>query len=291
MNISSINKVNTNDYQQLHNKSNEAVMRILVRGNKPKLDCYIKEKNLQINCYNAQGLSVEASDEKMVKGSHISSSILDLINFESNGFREHYDICSIGGVKFTKEQIPKLEEERCYDIKAKNNEIVFETGNYYKFKDKKGKTHFLACAYDNLSNPYSEILRGNVDEESNNMDLFWSLLAHDGTYIGLYFEDTEKQILNDAGINEGFFSVQVGKYKQEYYYSNGIAGSAVSKSRYDSKYNMLMNEPDIYDKFEPGSIFKIGGEEYILSADKKLDIPYGADIFDFIYPKLYNKTD
>lgn len=33
--------------------------------------------------------------------------------------------------------------------------------------------------------------------------------------------------MNDAGITEGFFSVQVGDSRQEYFYSNGNAGTAV----------------------------------------------------------------
>ena len=33
-----------------------------------------------------------------------------------------------------------------------------------------------------------------------------------------------------------------------------------------------------------GSIFKIGGKEYALNEQRKLDIPYGEDIFDIEFP-------
>ena len=106
--------------------------------------------------------------------------------------------------------------------------------------------------------------------------------------MGLYYDEyTQRQYLNDAGIKEGFFSVQIGNKKQEYYYSNGLAGVAVPKWRYDSKYDMLTKcGSALFNKYEPGSVFKMGGKEYTLSADRTFDIPYGTDLFELmITPK------
>lgn len=92
--------------------------------------------------------------------------------------------------------------------------------------------------------------------------------------------------MNEAGIAEGFFPVQVGDNRQEYYYSNGNAGTAVLKERYDNTYQMFMTQTEIlFRDYEPGSVFLVGGKEYILSEDKKLDLPYGADIYDVKWPQ------
>ena len=32
--------------------------------------------------------------------------------------------------------------------------------------------------------------------------------------------------------------------------------------------------------YEPGDVFRVGGKKYVLSEDKKLDLAYGADIYD-----------
>ena len=70
-----------------------------------------------------------------------------------------------------------------------------------------------------------------------------------------------------------------------YFYSNGNAGTAVLKSRYDNTYQMYMTQNEIiFRDYEPGSVFRVGGEEYVLSEDRKLDIPYGADIYDVKWP-------
>ncbi len=51
-----------------------------------------------------------------------------------------------------------------------------------------------------------------------------------------------------------------------------------------------MNQWSTLKNYETGSVFKIDGKEYVLSADKKLDIPYGADIFDMEYPPLEQRV-
>ncbi|MBD5545324.1 MAG: hypothetical protein HDR01_14085, partial [Lachnospiraceae bacterium] len=143
----------------------------------------------------------------------------------------------------------------------------------------------LTCGKYHLTNPYSDNCRGIVDETGYRVGKFWSMLSQDGTYMGLYYShEEERQLLNDAGITEGFFTIQLGSRKQEYYYSNGVAGVSIAKWHYDDTYDMYMRGGGMLSAYEAGSVFKIGGKEYVLSEDKKLDIPYGADIYDIEYP-------
>lgn len=142
-----------------------------------------------------------------------------------------------------------------------------------------------------MTQPYSDINRGIVDDESFQIGHFWNLLSKNGTFIGLHCsEETERRRLNEAGITEGFFSVQVGDNKQEYFYSNGHAGAAVLKERYDDTYQMFMTQNEIvFRDYEPGVVFQVGGKEYVLSEDKKLNLPYGADVYDMKWPPRKKK--
>ncbi len=224
-----------------------------------------------------------ASAPKMAR--KVSDAVLDMINFE-------YMACEtdtgfiFGGVEYYNEDIPSISLDKCLKAEAENNAIVFHTGKYYQFTDEAGKTHILTCSYGRMMQPNSDTSRGVVDDKSFEIGRFWNMLSTNGTFLGLYYsQETERKLLNDAGIKDGFFSVQVGDNKQDYFYSNGNAGTAVLKSRYDNTYQMYMTQNEIiFRDYEPGSVFRVGGEEYVLSEDRKLDIPYGADIYDVKWP-------
>lgn len=38
--------------------------------------------------------------------------------------------------------------------------------------------------------------------------------------------------------------------------------------------------------YEPGSVFKLNGKEYVLSENHTLDIPYGEDLWCLEYPSI-----
>ena len=220
------------------------------------------------------------------------NSLMDIINFDTEkihkqrGETEHSIF--VGDKEYLKKDLPKIDYSRCYQIKADNNKIVFANRQYYGYQDKAGSSHVFACVNNRLEQPYSDLISGRQNNTSYQISKFWNMLSRDGTYLSLYYsQDEQKQMLNDAGITRGFFSVQIGDKKQDYYYSNGNAGVAVRQFEYDATYDMFVKRGTaLFNKYEIGSIFKVGGKEYVLNEQRKLDIPYGEDIFDVEFPKM-----
>ena len=60
-----------------------------------------------------------------------------------------------------------------------------------------------------------------------------------------------------------------------------------SKERYDSKYEHITSTGYQLMNYEPGSVFKLNGKEYVLSENHTLDIPYGEDLWCLEYPSNY----
>ncbi len=250
---------------------------------KSGMDSYIPSKNSMYVSYGNYG-------NKPKRIANWSDAVLDDINFKHDGMTDETSI-TVNGISLLKKEMPFVDCDRCLEIKAENNEIVFENGKYYKYKNRNGNDRVLACVNDQVEQPYSEQLADKQYRQSDEMGSFWGILGCEGFYGRAYYShDEQRKILNDAGITEGFFSVQVGSKKQELFYSNGDSSVAIPKWQYDSKYNMLMNQWSTLKNYETGSVFKIDGKEYVLSADKKLDIPYGADIFDMEYPPLEQRV-
>ena len=204
---------------------------------------------------------------------------------KSNGAEYIHSPLGTSGLYFK----PGVMQQAVKAIQAKNNVISFANGSVYRYADSKGKNHILACQYDRLSQPYADLVAGRQDKETYNIAKFWNLLSHDGTYLGLYYsKDEQRSLLNSAGITEGFFTVATGERKQEYFYTNGsgIGEVAARKFEYDATYQMFRRGSALFDKYEVGSVFKIGGKEYVLDESRKFDIPYGDDVFDIQFPQL-----
>ena len=222
----------------------------------------------------------------------ISKSVMDAINFGyTNIHKDHGETVNsikVNGKEYSKKSLPTVDEAWCSTIQAKDNVVHFDNEKYYKYTDKDGCLHTFSCDHDRLTQPYSDLISGRQNSKSYEITKFWNMLSQDGTYLGSYFTgDEQKQFLNDAGIKEGFFSVEAGSRKQEYFYSNGNAGVAVRKFEYDAVYDMYTNRGSaLFNKYEVGSVFKIGGKKYALNEDRKLDIPYGEDIFDIQFPQM-----
>ena len=247
--------------------------------NKKQRDSFIRRDN----CVDKIGWYTAPASKTAGK---VSGEILDKINFAYLDGTELPDGFIFEGVKYSKEDFPSISLDKCEKAVTENNALVFQPGKYYQFTDEGGKTHILTCTYGRLYQPRSDTKRGIIDDTSFEIGQFWNKLSKNGTFIGLnYSNETVRRLLNDAGITEGFFSVQVGDNRQEYFYSNGNAGTAVPKERYDNTYHFFMEDTDtVFRDYEPGDVFLVGGKKYVLSEDKKLDLPYGADIYDMKWP-------
>ncbi len=229
--------------------------------------------------------------KEIVKKKKVKDSVLDEINFnyekifKVNG-EKRYTI-EVNGEEYLKNNLPKVPMGRCNKIKAVNNSIILNNNAYYEYTDNNGKQHIFSCKDNNLGQPYSDQIAGRVDKETYEISKFWNLMSKDGTYVGLYRSKEQiKSYLNDAGITNGFFSVQVGENRQEYFFSNGTAGIAIKKKQYDITYNMYTKKGNpIFNWFDVGDIIVVGGKEYLLKEDRTLDIPYGEDIYDIQIPK------
>lgn len=120
---------------------------------------------------------------------------------------------------------------------------------------------------------------GDISKEELN---FWLRLTGDPTFLAMDYSDDEVRCrLADAGVKTGFFAVSVGnKSAIQFLSQSKTTGAVHSKEQYDRKYELAKIDP-MYEEFEVGYKFLIGGKEYTLDENKRLDIPYGEDIFDF----------
>ena len=116
---------------------------------------------------------------------------------------------------------------------------------------------------------------------------FWMRLTQNPTFMGLtYSAEETRNRLHSAGIQKGFFTVTVGDHTATQFLSEGKNAAAVySKAYYDDQYYNYVKSGGICRDYEPGAVFKIDGAEYIVSEDRKLDVPYGADIWNIEWPK------
>ena len=135
-----------------------------------------------------------------------------------------------------------------------------------------------------LGGTLSAGLFGNssYDKEAADYVNFWNSLARENP-SGIYMKFSNEEIrsrLAEAGIENGFFTVSIGGRTVTHYLSQGENSSAVhSKEQYDDRYNMMISGR-AFHHYEAGQKVMIGGKEYVIGEDKKVDIEYGADIFD-----------
>ena len=116
---------------------------------------------------------------------------------------------------------------------------------------------------------------------------FWMRLTQNPTFMGLTYsaEDTRNR-LHNAGIQKGFFQVTVGDHTATQFLSEGKNAAAVySKAYYDDQYYNFIKSGGISRDYKSGDVFRIGGKEYTVDNNGKLDVPYGEDIWDVEYPK------
>lgn len=279
--------VNNVRIDNMQSKKHDFVMKILRGDEYAKQQEVIKKKRAEKDSYTTSLENVKVTYEvHMAQDMVISDTLLDVINFEPSATKLGEDTVTVSGITMYIEQIPKVGIERCSDIKAEDNKVVIKDGTYYKYADEHGKYHVLSCRNSHLGTPRSEQYKGVLDEKNNERASFWNILSEGSPYISLYYSDEEeKQILNEAGITEGFFTVQVGSKKGEYFFAKGrYEHGAIPKYSYDASYEYLTCDRNHFDEYDVGAVFLIDGEEYILDENKRLNIPYGIDVTDITYP-------
>lgn len=161
-----------------------------------------------------------------------------------------------------------------------SNAVSFDNNAYFKFIGKDGKEHTVLS----LGGVLHVGLFGNssYDKEAADYADFWNALSREKpSGVNVKFSSGEiRSRLAEAGITNGFFTVTIGSRSATHFLSQGKSSLAVySKEDYDNRYNSMVNG-EFFKRFEAGHKVMIGGKEYILGEDKKLDIEYGADIFD-----------
>lgn len=227
------------------------------------------------------------------KANYISKDILTLINNNNSCVQWEGNVCFLrDGRTFTMDQIPPIDTSGLKEIKAENNCIDFGKNQYFKYVSGDGKEHYLYTNDHGPGSIFSESLRGApYDGTLERYSMFWNYIgtAKDTVYIAERFPLSEVEAyLKEAGIQPGFFTVKMGdtettRFYTTYKYTNPV----ITQERYDVKYESLTKTGGILCKYEPGSVFKIKGKEYVLSENHTLDIPYGEDIYDMEYPSNY----
>lgn len=110
-------------------------------------------------------------------------------------------------------------------------------------------------------------------------------------YDGICFTKEQIPKVDTTKLSEvetGFFTVKAGEKEATQYYSASKTGGVIhSKERYDSKYQHLTSTGYELMSYEPGSVFKLNGKEYVLSENHTLDIPYGEDLWCLGEPENY----
>lgn len=225
------------------------------------------------------------------KSTYITDTLLLLINHRMSKVKKHGDVYEYEGYRFTADQIPEIDTSTLSEVKACNNTIDFGQDHYFKYVSPDGREHILFTNDKRVGTPYSEYMRGTeYDAAAQNYSRFWRyMMSKDPVYYGLIWSNDEVQeLMGEAGIEHGFFTVKMGERESIQYYSASKTGGIIhSKERYDSKYKALTSTGYELMNYEPGSVFKLNGKEYVLSGNHTLDIPYGEDLWCLENPSNY----
>ncbi len=181
-----------------------------------------------------------------------------------------------------KELQAALGKNSAKEMSVTDNQVIFDNNSYYKFTDKSGKEHSVVSFAGALTSGI-----GTWNQEAANYANFWNCMARkDTTFISMnYSPDEVRSRLKQAGIETGFFTISVGGKETTQYLSQGKNSAAVySKEQYEERYYNHIQSGNLTKGYQAGDVFKIGGKEYTVNDDSKVNVPYGADIWDIQYP-------
>lgn len=246
-------------------------------------------KRTRVNSLVTKNRNNIANKSTYLKGTIKGKDLLNLIN-NSNCFSTSGNIGECKGIKFNLKDVERIKTNGLKEIKASNNVIDFGDKNYLKYVSSDGKEHVLYARDGIVETPMSSSITGEPwSQETERYAGFWRyLMARDTVYIGLSYSKNEvEKYLADAGIEKGFFTIKMGGKEITKYYSASKSTNCIQDQwRYDQHYNAITNGI-LFQNYEPGSIFKVGGKEYALNENHALDVPYGEDIYDMEYPSNY----
>lgn len=279
-----VNKINMNSTYKINQQ--RMIIRTLMgeKSGNCQRDMFIRSGSM----INDAGLY---SPFTVKKSKYISDELLRSINSMQSCLKKHGDIYEYDGIYFTADQIPKVDTNTLSEVKACNNVIDFGQNSYFKYVDSSGNEHALFTRNRCIATLCSERIRGaEHDAVAQDYVKFWNYLTSaDPVYYGLHWsQDEVREYMSDSGIETGFFTVKIGEKEATQYYSASETGGVIhSKARYDSKYEHLTSTGYQLMGYEPGSVFKLNGKEYVLSENHTLDIPYGEDLWCLEYPSNY----
>lgn len=226
----------------------------------------------------------------------ISNDLLNRINNWEFILRSEGNVHFLpDGTTFTSDQIPSIDASGLQEIKAVNNCIDFGKNKYFKYVSEDGREHVLYTGNKSVGSLCSEMLKGApYDGILERYARFWNYVgtARETVYMPLVFSREEmKGYLAEAGIQPGFFTVKMGETEvRRFYTANKYAGLIQTQERYDFHYQTVTEDGDIFRDYDPGSVFRINGKEYVLRENHTLDVPYGEDIYNIEYPAKQNNA-
>lgn len=252
------------------------------------MDSYLSGNNIKNNFEN---ITYQKSDlkPKIIKG-FIPKDIVDKLNNEAGYFTTN-NVHMLDGVYFLKESIPPFAgHKNLSEVKAENNIISFGKYDYFKYVSNDGKEYCMHNGKTGFGATQTEMMRGSVySSQAFRYIAFWnSTMTITGPDLPgrEYSREEVISYLQDANIKPGFFTVNMKEDSRTLFYSqNKYARIVISKKEYDENYNSYTKHSYSLIDFQPGSIFKIGEKEYVLSEEHTLNIPYGEDIFNMEFPE------
>lgn len=183
--------------------------------------------------------------------------------------------------------LPKIPEDMMQPIRAVDNCITLKRGEYYKFTASDGSAWALTVnqyGSINLSRTETEYATlhgsGEVCSEASKYSFMLSRFISCSKEYCAYDITKEEitQLLEELGIEKGFFTVNIGSESRTYLYSND--GRVHTKFEYDGRYYSYTDSNVRLDYYDVGDEWVIAGKTYTLNEEGHLEIPYGEDIFD-----------
>lgn len=266
----------------------------LTMQRKMALDTLIKSNSSNLNMCNGTSISGRTGviNECNITINIRNATIIDVpvwkaLDFGAAPYRITENSVIYGGVEISNKDLPIFDLSDCKDVKAIDNYVYFEKGEYYKSTNKDGEFYVMACQ-PGLGQPCSEFLKKGWCKDANDAGSFWGLLSQARSVSYYYSNEEITSYLEKADVKPGFFTVDIAGKSVEYYYSPDTPIMLLTKAEYDSEYSLLTNESGTHNVFHVmpiGSIFKVDGKEYVMDENYSIDIPYGINLLKIEYPK------